>query len=86
MAIEGGKRVRLPQVFRWRWNVKPPVWVGLILVLPLLVALGLFVAYPLVKLILDSLEDGGIRNYLEFFQVRANVRVLYITFRVSAIV
>jgi putative spermidine/putrescine transport system permease protein len=56
------------------------------MVFPLLAMLALFVTYPLFKLILDSFEEGGLGNYIEFFEVRANVRVLFITFRVSAIV
>jgi mannopine transport system permease protein len=68
------------------WSIKPPLWSGILMVLPLLAMLALFVAYPLLKLILDSFEEGGLANYIEFFQVRANVRVLFITFRVSAIV
>jgi putative spermidine/putrescine transport system permease protein len=60
---------------------------AVLLAAPLLVALALFVVYPLVRLVVASLgSPEGIRIYTEFFRSRANVRALSLTFAYSAVV
>src|ERR1700704_1485413 len=70
-----------------RWSpVLANRW-ALLLVVPLLVVLLGFVAYPLVKLTIDSLTSGrGIGNYEAVFQSAAGRRALITTVVASALV
>jgi putative spermidine/putrescine transport system permease protein len=62
----------------WRPVLGP--WRALLLTAPLLVLLSLFVAYPLVKLTIDSFATGaGLGNYAEIFKSSAGRRALYTT-------
>lgn len=62
------------------WALTLGPWRGLLLAAPLLVLLAAFVAYPLVKLLLDSFTAGdGLGNYREVLESAAGRRALVTT-------
>lgn len=72
---------------RRTWTPVLGPWHALLLAAPLLALLALFVAYPLVKLTIDSLATGeGLGNYGAIFESSAGRRALYTTVGAAALV
>jgi putative spermidine/putrescine transport system permease protein len=69
------------------WTPVLGPWRALLLAAPLLALLAVFVAYPLVKLTIDSFTTGeGLGNYGEIFESAAGRRALYTTVGAAALV
>ena len=69
------------------WRVDLPATSGLALVLPLLCMIGMFLIYPIVRLVQLALgPPSGTGNFTAFFKETVNLSVLRVTFVNSAIV
>lgn len=76
-----------PRKPRRAWSPELTNWHALLLTAPLLVLLLLFVAYPLVKLGIDSFTTGdGLGNYSAVFDSKAGRRALYTTVGAAVLV
>src|SRR5262249_13638457 len=67
---------------------EPPLWMGLLLVVPLAGLLGLLFVVPIVRVFWVALSDPhlGFGNFADFFHSPAAVRALGTTLRISATV
>jgi putative spermidine/putrescine transport system permease protein len=67
------------------WNIEPSPWIGVVLVAPALVLLGVFFLWPLVKLVQESLPDSSFRAYSTVFHSDGDMNAFVRTFVLSVI-
>jgi ABC-type spermidine/putrescine transport system permease subunit I len=72
---------------RKRWRPEMSARAGLALALPLIAMVGLFLIYPMIKLVMLAVgPPRGADNFFSFFDLSVNLTVLRVTFVDSAIV
>jgi putative spermidine/putrescine transport system permease protein len=70
-----------------RWRLEFSGWAGLLLASPLIVMIALFVIYPVIRLVIDSVQDGrGLERYVDVFAYPVSRRALVTTLVDSIIV
>jgi ABC-type spermidine/putrescine transport system permease subunit I len=80
--------IQVPRRSRPRaWTAERSATTGMLLAAPLILFIAVLLVYPLVRLVtIATGPPDGVGNVAEFFEGRANLRVLRITFVDSAIV